>query len=530
MNWRALAVLLGLIAALTVVGTGMMYYRPALDTVTVPLGIALVPDPAALVVDNAIIEASTSHIDGELRTRLAKPTLRIEVQGFFMDRCEVSQREYEQFAEFKLVGEPPLDKEDSLLWSRSTGHRIAGRLDSAASGIRFVAAESYCDNSGGRLPYAYELEVAASGTTGRIYPWGNDFTEDPWPFQDPDRNSAQRCDAHPAASTPNGIQALASNVMEWGLGMGEFGPESDQVSVHGAPPVRSKHRSLYAMNANWLGVDRDIVSHHVGFRCVYDSLPTVPIWSRTPLDVAYVPSGFYELGLPSTAQLPNFVANLDNIRDLDLERLVSDSERPSELEVSECEITRGEYQQFLRDPFVQLGFFGNPQQPKGTDYEPLEWERQLEDLNLPVSGIDWWSADAYARWAGGRLPSASEWQSVATGPDADVYPWGTTFETGLDEDNVFQVTPCGENDADATLSGVFDLGGNLSEWTNTLSASHGKLQMWVQGGNWRMHTAKTTQTMFGRTVPLNHKSENIGIRVVFGKLNSGMPSLAGLLQ
>ena len=69
--------------------------------------------------------------------------------------------------------------------------------------------------------------------------------------------------------------------------------------------------------------------------------------------------------------------------------------------------------------------------PEGEVREPDGWQSQLYHPSRPVTGVSWYEAQAFCRWAskvwGGALdlPSEVEWESAARGPEATIFPWGT---------------------------------------------------------------------------------------------------------
>ena len=86
----------------------------------------------------------------------------------------------------------------------------------------------------------------------------------------------------------------------------------------------------------------------------------------------------------------------------------------------------------------------------------------------PVVGVDWRQAQAFAEWAGGRLPSESEWEYAARSGGKDQrYPWGNE-EAAC---SLAVVSGCGNSTAPVcskpagnTRQGLCDMAGNAWEW------------------------------------------------------------------
>ncbi len=112
--------------------------------------------------------------------------------------------------------------------------------------------------------------------------------------------------------------------------------------------------------------------------------------------------------------------------------------------------------------------------------------------DVPVLYVSKKDAEDFAAWKGKRLPTAEEWEKAARGTDGRIFPWGNHFDPEMaataDSADLTPQSPYAANKVemapgDISPYGVRDMGGNVREWTSTLSGEDKNMAA-VKGGSW----------------------------------------------
>ncbi|MBI1923042.1 SUMF1/EgtB/PvdO family nonheme iron enzyme [Candidatus Poribacteria bacterium] len=149
-------------------------------------------------------------------------------------------------------------------------------------------------------------------------------------------------------------------------------------------------------------------------------------------------------------------------------------------------VTNAQYQRFIRETGYKP-----PQSWDGDAYPEKKGDH-------PVTYVSCEDAEAYAAWAGCRLPAFEEWERAGRGSDGRQFPWGNEIDKprcNTSELGAGGTTPVGAFPEGISPFGCYDMVGNVWEWTSTWYDDEQHFRV-VRGGAWFYTHDLSTCTRF----------------------------------
>ena len=211
------------------------------------------------------------------------PQHPVPLDGFWIDRTEITNAQYRQCVETGICTEPSTCKKGQATYTD------ADKNDHPVVCVNWEEAQTYCQWTGARLPTEAEWEYAFRGGTGSIYPWGDEFdgsrlnycdancseSHADNPFDDGYPQTAP-AGTYPQGASWSGVLDMGGNVSEWVSDwFGDYSPGAE--SNPDGPPTGSEKmvkgcswffHPTYCRGAARASVDPGTRLDYLGFRCV----------------------------------------------------------------------------------------------------------------------------------------------------------------------------------------------------------------------------------------------------------------------
>ena len=348
--------------------------------------------------------------------------------------------------------------------------------DNAPAFVTWPDADAYCRWTDKRLPTEAEWEKAARGTDGRLYPWGNDWSQ-------------------PHTTSPYGVQGMIGP-NEWTGDPFQAYPGNSYEATEPFfnNPAQKAIRGGYAPNTGEAIVS--IVTNRLPaatdslytFRCVRGEVPVSlvssvnfyqPVLPPTLIpqqvdlsNMVYIPAGEFIMGLDVTTP-PQYFESVKNNASPQ-HRVYLDY-----FYIDKYPVTNAEYADFLNAlgqsraacvgydcAFTQLA--GVSDYPKIVEYPgtPTTFQVLPSYERLPVRHVSWYGAQAYCTWRGKRLPTEAQWEKAGRGTDGRRYPWGDVWDDRFLPIGSSRYRAAGSDPIDISPYGAADMLGSYGEWVS----------------------------------------------------------------
>ncbi|MBA3613505.1 MAG: SUMF1/EgtB/PvdO family nonheme iron enzyme [Nitrospirales bacterium] len=182
-------------------------------------------------------------------------------------------------------------------------------------------------------------------------------------------------------------------------------------------------------------------------------------------------------------------------------------------------VTNDQYKEFMLANGYGLQKFWSEEgwvwKQKNQVNRPEYWmDPTCNKPDRPVVGVSYYEAEAYAYWAGKRLPTEQEWEKAANGTDGREYPWGNDFDTtkcNSYESGIKATSPVTKYPQGVSPFGCFDMAGNVGEWCGSWykQSNNGRV---IRGGSWDA-TAVDLRSSSRNWLPSVNRNSALGFRL-----------------
>ena len=416
------------------------------------------------------------------------PPHDVQISTFYLDRFEVSNGDYQRCVWDGRCQSPRFIKKEYL-----------NRSDQPVVGVSWHDAVSFCSWAGKRLPTEAEWEYAARRNHQGRYSWGH---------QPPMSSMATYCDeecidieysvsrrgssprrgpdsvnSHSNARTEDGLYNMAGNVWEWtadAYSSSAYRKFAGKRSVRNPVDSGRSHKvSRVAKGGSWSDSEimldarfrrskrPDTRHNNLGFRCAS---------SRGGGGLVRIPGGSFRRGIEEF-EVQDLLAECQKdpvLKKCSFDTRFEDQTPQYSVELSPFRIdlfptTVGMYREgFQQGLYKEAGSLNSP----GFNAD-----------DQPITEVTWNGAKAYCQTQGKRLCTEAEWETAARGKDPEgFFPWGTKDITPNHavfcfgdcaeiasrdriKDPRFRPEPVLSRNLNVSGFGVYDMSGNVCEWT-----------------------------------------------------------------